>query len=139
MILQKKKYGNFYMIALSFQVSPLYSLIFAVQRILGALLPTISIFVNARFINTAMAVLNKTADIRAIHMPIIFLAAIMVYQVLIGVLMNFVSCRAKIYYRMKLRPEMIEKRARLEYRHIEDPKTADLIKRVCPAVDENIR
>ena len=139
MVLQKKKYGNLDMIALSFKVSPLYSLIFAVQRILGALLPTISIFVNAQFINTAMAVLNKKADMRAIHMPIILLAAIMVYQVLIGVLMNFVNCRAKIYYRMKLRPEMIEKRARLQYRHIEDPKTADLIKRVCPSVDENIR
>jgi ATP-binding cassette subfamily B protein len=139
MILQRKKYGYFDMISLSFKVSPLYSMIFAVQRILGALIPTIMIFVTARFINTALAVLNKTEDINAIHVPIILLASIVVYNVLIGILMSFVQCRANIYYRRKLRPEMIEKRARLEYRHIENQMTADLINRVCPAIDANVR
>jgi len=139
MILQRKKYGYFDMISLSFKVSPLYSLIFAVQRILGALIPTITIFVTARFINTALAVLNKTEDINTIHVPIILLASIVVYNVLIGIMMSFVNCKANIYYRRKLRPEMIEKRARLEYRHIENQKIADLINRVCPAIDANVR
>ena len=139
MLLQKKKYGNLDMLTLSFKVSPFYSLIFAVQRIASALVPTFLIFITAHFINTAIEILNKTADMRSIHVPIILLASVMVYNVLIGVLMNFINCKANIYYRKKLRSEMIEKRARLEYRHIENEKTADLINRVCPTFDTNIR
>lgn len=139
MLLKKKKYGVVDMITLSFKVSPFYSLLFTVQRILSALVPTFTIFITAWFVNTAMAILNKTADMKDIKLPILLLAAIMAYNVVIGVLMNFAGCKATIRYRKKLRPEMIEKRAKLEYRHIENQDTADLIKRVCPVFDTNVK
>lgn len=139
MILNKKQYGILDMITLSFKVSPFFSILFAVQRLLNALIPTLQIFVTAHFINAAMAVLNRTAGVESVYIPILFLAGIMLYYALIGAFMNFADCRANIHYRRKLRPEMIEKRARLEYRHIENQKTADLIGRVCPAIDSNIR
>jgi len=86
MILKRKKYGIPDMLTLSFKVSPLYSSIFAIHRVAGALIPTFSIFITAKFINTAMEILNKTADISSIHAPIILLGAVMVYNVLIGIL-----------------------------------------------------
>lgn len=139
MLLQKKKYSGLDMVTLSFKVSPIYSLIFAAQRIVSALVPTFSIYVTAYFINTSMSILDKTADMSAIHLPIILLASIMVYNVLIGILMKFINCKADIYFRKKLRPEMINKHARLQYSHIENQKTADLINRVCLTFDKNIR
>lgn len=138
MLLQKKKYGFPDMITLPFKVLYFYSIILALQRIVSALNPVFSIYITARFVNTATAILNKTADISAIHMPIILLTALMVYNVLIGVLMDFVRCKANILYRKKLRPEIIDKQARLEYRHIENQNTADLINRVCTKIDTNV-
>lgn len=139
MILIKKKYGIPDMVLLPFRVSPFYSVIFALQRIVSGLLPALQIFVTADFVNTAIAILNNKAEMQEIYVPIALLAAMMAYSVVIGALMEFVNCRANIYYRKKLRPEMVEKRARLEYRHIEDQKTADLINRVCPVIDVNVR
>jgi len=139
MLLQKKKYGILDMVTLSFKVSPFYSTVFALQRIISALMPTFTIFITASLINTATAILNKTADISAIYVPIILLASVVLYRILIEVLMSFVNCKANIFYRRKLRPEMVEKLARLEYRHIENQKTADLISRVCPKFDVNVR
>ncbi len=138
-ILQKKQYGIPDMITLPFRISPFYSTIFAVQRIISALVPTLSIFVTANFINTAIAVANKTTDLRAVYFPIFLLTAIMIYNVIIGALMNFLNSRTDIYFRKRLRPEMIAKRARLKYRYIENQKTADLINRVCPKIDTTIR
>lgn len=139
MILIKKKYGIPDMVLLPFRVSPFYSFILVLQRIVSGLLPALQIFVTAEFVNTAIAILNKKAEMRDIYVPIALLAAMMSYSVIIGVLMEFVNCRANIHFRKKLRPEIIEKRARLEYRHIEDQKTADLINRVCPVIDVNVR
>lgn len=139
MFLEKKKYSVIDMITLPFKVSPFYSLIFAAQRILSALVPTFTIYVTAWFVNDAMSILKGSAGLEDIRLPILLLAAMMAYNVVIGVLMNFVGCKATIYYRKKLRPEMLEKRARLEYRHIENHDTADLIKRVCPSFDTNVK
>ena len=120
------------MVSMSFKTSPLYSIIFAVKNIVDALLPTLLIFITADFLNTAILVYNKEVGVSSVYMPVAFLAGIMLYNALIGVLMNLIDCNRNICYRKKLVPEMLAKRARLEYRHIENPKTADLINRVCP-------
>lgn len=104
MLLTKKKYGIPDMIILPFKVSPFYSSVFAVQRVVSGLMPTFTIFATAKFINTATAILNKEAELRDIYVPIALLAGIMLYWTVIGVLMEFVNCRANIVFRNKLRP-----------------------------------
>ncbi len=138
MLLKRKKYGYLDMIIMSFRISPFYSTIFAAKTILDALMPTFSIFITADFLNTAIAVFNKESDISAVYKPVMLLMAIMLYNSLIGMLMNFINCWRKIYFRRKLIPEMIEKCATLEYRYLENSKTADLINLVCPAFDDKV-
>ena len=138
MLLKQKKYGFIDMVSMSFMASPMYSAIFGAKAAMDALLPTLSIFVTADFLNAAIAVYNKKAGISSVYGPVALLAGIMLYSALIGVFMNLLDCSRNIYYRKKLVPEMLAKRARLEYRHIEDPKTADLINRVCPSFDGDV-
>jgi len=138
MLLKQKIYGFPDMVALPFKTSPFYSLIFAAKYIADAIIPVCSIFITADFINSAMAVYNKQADISAVYLPVALLAAIMVYNTTIGTAMNFIDCKRNICFRRKLAPEILEKQAKLEYRHIENPETADLIFRVCPKFAENV-
>ncbi|MCL2814049.1 MAG: ABC transporter ATP-binding protein/permease [Oscillospiraceae bacterium] len=138
MILKQKKYGFFDMIIMSFKTSPFYSVIFASKYIADALIPVLSIFITANFINSAMAVYNKQTDISSVYTPVALLAAVMVYNAAIGTIMNFIECRRNIYFRKKLTPEILEKQAKLEYRHMENPDTADLIERVCPKFPDNV-
>ena len=138
MLLKQKKYGFPDMVTMSFKTSPMYSIIFAVKNIADALLPTLSIFITADFLNTVIAIYNKEADISSAYRPVAFLAGIMLYNALIGVFMSLINCNRNIFYRNKLVPEMLAKRTRLKYRHIENPKTVDLINRVCPPFDGNV-
>ena len=137
-LLKQKNYGFTGMITMSLKTSPFYSFIFAVKYIADALIPVASIFITANFINSAMEVYNKQADISSVYIPVVLLTAIMVYNTTIGTVMNFIECKRNIYFRKKLIPEILEKQAKLEYRHIENPETADLIERVCPKFPDNV-
>ena len=138
MILKQKKYGFPDMVTMSLRTSPFYSVIFAAKYIADALIPVFAVFITANFINSAMAVYNKQADISSVYIPVALLTAIMIYNTAIGTIMNFIECRRNIYFRKKLIPEILEKQAKLEYRHIENPGTADLIERVCPKFSDNV-
>ena len=138
MLLKRKEYGLLDMITMSFRVSPFYSLIFALHRILNALLPTFSIFITANFLSAVIAVYNNEAEITSVYRPILYMMGIVAYNLINGNVMNFFDCRRSIFYRNKLIPEMYNKHARLEYRHIENPETADLVNRVSPPFDSNI-
>ena len=138
MLLKQKKYGFPDMITMAFKTSPFYSVIFAIKYIADALIPVLSIFITANFINSAMAVYNKQADLPSVYIPVALLTAVMIYNATINTVMNFIDCKRNIYFRKKLTPEILEKQAKLEYRHIENPDTADLIERVCPKFSENI-
>jgi ABC-type multidrug transport system fused ATPase/permease subunit len=126
------------MIVLPFKTSPFYSLIFTVKYIADALIPACSIFITADFINSAAAVYNGSKDISSVYLPVALLSAVMLYNAVIGTVMNFIDCRRNIHFRRKLVPEILEKRAKLAYRHIENPQTADLTERICPDFSDNI-
>lgn len=138
MVLTKKKYGFFDMITMSFKTSPMYSIIFTLKIIIDALLPTLSIFITADFLNLAIAIYNKEKDISSAYISVALIAGIMIYNALMNALMSFIESKRKVYFRRKLIPEIVEKHARLEYRHIENLETTDLINRVCPAFDGNV-
>ena len=77
-----------------------------------------------------MDILQGEASVNEAYSSIVLLALIMSYNIIIGNVMNFVNAKANIYYRKKLHPLMVERVASLEYKHIENQQTADLINRV---------
>lgn len=130
MILKNKKYGYIDMIAIPLKTSPLYSLIFSGKTIIDALLPMIQIFVTAQFINSSLKVVGGHAGVSSVYLPVAALAGILIYNAVIGALMRFVDWKRRILFRNRLIPEIVAKQANLEYRHIENAKTADLISRI---------
>ena len=138
MLLKPKKYSYKDMVTMSLKTSPFYSIFEAIITIFDALIPTFSIFVTANFINSTIAVYNNESDISSVYYSIGLFAAIIIYKALNGIVKNLIDSKRSIYYRKKLIPEMLKKRAELEYRYIENPETADLINRVCPPFDGNV-
>ena len=138
MRLPEKNYGYADMYTMSFKTSPLYSLLFAIKTSVDALLPTLSIFVTAQFLNTAMDVYNHKAGFSSVYGSIALIAVMMLYNTFINTVMNFVECRRGIIFRRKFIPVIVEKQAQLAYHHMENPETADLIKRTCPTFDTHV-
>ena len=130
MTLTKKTYSYADMLMLSFKTSPLYSCIWLVHNIVSALLPTLAIFVTARFINSAIAVYNQEAEMQAVYLSVALLLTIMGYNYLSGIALNLLGSKRQIFYRRKLIPEMIQHRANLHYRHVKNPASRNLIRRI---------
>ena len=139
MNLAVRKYSLLDMIGLSFRAAPLYSSLTAVRRLISAFIPTLNIFVTADFVNTALDILAKRTARQAIYAPIALIMAMTAYHILSGAAESFIVCRWSLLLRGRLRPLMINKVSKLEYKHIENSKTADLIARVAPAFDTQAR
>jgi len=139
MLLTVRKYSMPDMIGLSFRATPLYSSLTALRRLITAFIPTLNIFVTAAYVNTALDILAGRAVRQAIYGPIALVMAMAAYYILYGAVERFMICRWSLLLRSRLRPLMINKVAKLEYKHIENSKTADLIARVAPAFDTQVR
>ncbi|MCL1794675.1 MAG: ABC transporter ATP-binding protein/permease [Oscillospiraceae bacterium] len=139
MILKQKKYGFIDMVVLPVKTSPLFSAIQFVYMVLGGLFPMFTVFITASFLNAAAAVYNGSADMSAVMKPAVFYALMMLYNSGINTVMDLVNCRATIKFRKKLMPLITEKQAKLEYRHMENAETLNLIDRVCPKFSEKVQ
>jgi ATP-binding cassette subfamily B protein len=137
-ILQKREYKGRDLVLLMCRASPLYSAVAIIYRLIGAAIPTLTIVATAGFINAALAVMAGTRGLGAIALPIGGLIVVKFFQTLMNVIMEYINCRRKIYFRRALRPMIIARVAALEYHHIENPDTADLISRVTPVFDTEI-
>ncbi len=121
------------------KVSPLYSALMLIYKLIEAAIPTVTIIATAGFINAALAVVAGTRDLSAVVLPIAGLIGVMLIQVVAGnIVMNLIQCRRAIYLRRVLRPMIVAQVASLEYRHIENKDTADLISRVATKFDTEI-
>jgi ATP-binding cassette subfamily B protein len=138
-ILEKRKYKNTDLLLLMCRVSPLYASIAIIYRLISAACPTLTIFATAGFIDAALSVQAGNSNLSAVFLPIGVLLSVMLFQTFVNrVLMSYVECRQKIYFRRILRPQIISHVSSLNYWHIENQDTADLINRVVPAFDSKI-
>ncbi|MDR0949931.1 MAG: ABC transporter ATP-binding protein/permease [Lachnospiraceae bacterium] len=131
-MLEKRKYGFIDMITLAWKAAPLYALNEAVVTLIGALIPTAQIFVTASFFEAATAVYYKEATLSAVVLPVVFLGLFRLWSSLTGVWSNWMGNRRRILLRRRCMPLILQKQANLEYQHIENSETADLINRVAP-------
>jgi ABC-type multidrug transport system fused ATPase/permease subunit len=137
-MLEKRKYGFTDMVGLAWKAAPLYVLIWAITALIGAVIPTAQIFVTSKFFDSAAAVYNGEAELSAVYAPVILLGAFLVWGNLSSVLLNFLNNKRVILIRRKTVPLILKKQAALEYRHIENSETADLINRVAPGFSDKI-
>ena len=130
MILEKRTYNAFDLIRLAFKVTPSWAFIMLIIRLIAAFVPALLVLTTANFIDTSIAVLGGNASGNDMYLPVFALGAIIAYQWLIRDIGKFIQSKVLIATRLTYQVEIIEKRARLAYRYIEDQDTYDLIKRV---------
>lgn len=133
-----RKYGFADFIRIPFQVCPFYTIIKITNQVITSLLPSIQVLVTAAFIDTALAVFQKTVEQNAIYPPLLGLMLIVAYQYLSWQFMSCINLKFEMRLTEVYRSDIAEKRARLEYRHIEDNDTWNLINRTCAQPVEKI-
>ena len=138
MILENRTYKAVDLIRLAFKVAPGWALLTCVLRLLSALFPAALVVVTANFIDTSLAVLEGAAATNDMHLPILLLGMLASFRWFVNVIHQFIRSQFLMAMRLTYRVELIEKRARLQYRYIEDQETYDLIKRITDPADTQL-
>lgn len=97
--------------------------------IISSLVPTFQVLATASFIDTAIRIFQGQEERSQIVLPVLWVLLFVSYNYLMA-LMGLVREKLNLNLTEAFRAAVIEKRARLEYRHVENNETWDLIERV---------
>ena len=160
-----KKPIFFKMLTLPFKTAPFVSALGVIYTVIAALTPAAKTLATAWFIDTAISVvtdggagqsalapieqsvlapIGQSALITqigqsAILAPIMLLTALIAYDWLSPNARNLIFTRLELQLRRILRIETLDKRSRLEYRHIESSEAWELITRVCASPETKLK
>ena len=96
----------------------------------GAATGPLLVLASERFIATALEVAAGGLPFAAVAAPVLLLLALFAVQILETVVRGLADVRIETGLRRGFRTDLTAKRACLEYRYLEHPETADLLRRV---------
>jgi ATP-binding cassette subfamily B protein len=109
-----------------------------INKLITAVLPAILVFVTADFVNTSSSIFRQEAPRQQIIRSIILILLIVAYQNIGGAIKELLKVRITQKIDEYIQFSITEKRAHLEYRHIENNETWEIIKRVAQAPAERM-
>lgn len=114
-----------------FEDAPVAAVIRAVAALAaGAATGALLVLATERFIATALEVAGGGLPWEAVVTPVLALLALFAVETLETPVRTLTDRRLEMGLRRGFRSDLTEKRARLEYRNLESPETADLLRRV---------
>ncbi len=138
MELKKSKYHFFDFVAIPLRAAPLNCVLRIVFLFLSALWPAVQVLVTAMFVDRAVAIFNGTMETERIYLPLLATLLMILYLNIEGVILDFLKLKFDIQLLEKFRLALVEKRARLEYRHVESNDAWELVNRVCEKPSDRI-
>jgi len=129
--LKIKKYTAADALRIPFKATPVLISIRILFKILDAIGPTVFIALStANFVDTAISILNGTAERGAIYLPLTLLLLAMLLNRTLDSILDIVVARIKFALERKLVPAFLDARAQLSYKHIENSSSWELVERV---------
>ncbi len=126
-----KRYKLTDFIKIPMMVAPIYTIMRIFDKLMNALIPSIQVLATARFVDTALDIFSNDGDVSQIYRPLFILVIITAYSYISWTLMTIVKTKLNMKLTEEFRVAVVEKRAKLEYRHIENNETWELITRAC--------
>ena len=130
MFLTKSSYKSFDAFKIFFKATPVTATLDILLSIIDALLRMLFIaLATAYFVDTAIAVLQGTQPRGDIYIPLIILIAVMGANRIIMSVILLLMARHRLVLRHRLNPEFVQRHAVLDYKHIENTDSWELISR----------
>lgn len=130
MILAQRKYTVWDIVTLSFRSALWPAGILTLLKIGEGLVPTLSILATASFVDTALAVAGGAERMARIWLPLACVVLLVAYNWVQDSTAGMARDRLLQGVRLNYRSALLEKRARLAFRNVEDHDAWDLIERV---------
>jgi ATP-binding cassette subfamily B protein len=130
MRIENREYAMRDFIKIPFSISPGLASLRVIDKIIYALIPSLQVLATAAFIDAAVRIVGRQSYKSEIAMPLAWILLLISHQYITFALMGLVKAKMNINLTEAFRTAVAEKRAALEYRHIENNGTWDLIERV---------
>ena len=129
--LEKRKYKSIDALRLVFRASPLFTVLHGFLCFINAIMPTAVIaLATANFVDTATAILQGYLPRNDIYIPLVILLLVLGISTTIGAVIQLVNSRNSLKLQRKIVPAMVEVNSRLDFKHIENADSWELISRV---------
>ncbi len=130
MKIQSKSYTMLDLIKIPMSICPVQTMVKFLDKGINALLPSLQVLITAKFVNTAVAIFGGSAPRRSIYLPLALIALVVLYQKVRVFVRDYIDKQGIMKLNETFLVAVVEKRAKLEYRHVEDNETWDLLERV---------
>ena len=116
---------------IAFKASPVWAVLRFLLTLIQSLMPTVAMtFAMAGFIDTANAILQNERPHNDIYLPLFLMLLVLSILTTIGAVIALVTTRINLDISRKLKPAIVKKCASLEFKHIENSSSWELISRV---------
>ena len=129
MYMKNKTYKVKDYIGIPLAIAPIMTVSLLILRIIMALMPSFQVLATSKFIDTAIEVF-KNRNVSRVYITLMLMIIVMLIGLIATTLYSFVKLKIEVKINEVIRPEVALKRNKLEYRHIENNETWDLISRV---------
>lgn len=125
-----------YYIKIPFNAAPLPFVFLIVSNIVSGLLPTLTVYATAGFLDSALMIFDGNNEYASVYPWIIFIAGIIAFGWLQNQIDNFAQTRLGIKLRLFMNKKITDKIHNLEYMNLENSETWNLIERVSQEPEE---
>lgn len=139
MNMTSRKYRLIDAIRIPFLSAPVATSLIGLSILLTSLVPTLQIIVTAKFIDQAIEIVQNQLTLNHIYPSLFTVVALIAFMWISAELTRFVHVKQKIHIREKFRSAVVYKKAKLNFKHIEDHRTWDLISRVSEAPEDKVK
>ena len=137
-ILTDKKYGLRDYLYIPFSVYPFGCLLKLLTKLVSALLPALQVLTIAAFIDRVTLVVQGKAGGNEVYVPLLLLACILAFTYLNGQLIAFLNLKTELRLAGTYETALLDKRGKLEYWHIENDDSWNVVDRTCKETTEKL-
>ena len=129
--MHKKEYKAYDTLLLALKLSPVLIAFHVLLTLAQAIMPTaIMALATAYFIDTAITILHGEQLYGGIYLPLILLLTVLGLSTTLGSVSKLISAKIRLVLRLKLAPAVVKIHASLDFKHIENAESWELVNRV---------
>lgn len=130
-MLKRKKYKWIDILAISFEISPFLLIAYVFLEVAQAIISTFAIvFATSFFVDAAIEAFQRGLVISNLYIPLGILLTVVALSRIIDHLLGLLNSRLKMVLKLHIEPNILEIRASLKYKYIEDSEGWDLVERL---------
>ena len=112
-----------------------YTILYLIQSLAAAILPTYQVIINAKFIDNALGLIDGSATRKTVYVSLAIVIAVIAYLWLAEPIKAYLANKIEMDLRVNLKGAYVEKCSKIEFKYVENTDSMDLMNRVADTME----